>query len=255
MSVDQEKLRNMICGKISEGLERFMSTVRSASVTSKVDIKEFHVIFSGNSCRSPLTIKVIEEFGKKLYEGMNLILHTEFIVTADKESSETASEDKEETNDNRDDHNLYACTRAEHPWLTLKTGVALGIFKLLRGEYTGCLERNKTGNSGEAPFNYFVGKFVKGRFVPILNRNCDYDNWIKFDKVKSSLRTKICWTADPSALEKNAPDTVVHYIDHQQEHVGWNIYIRPDSTHSLKIGVAKDEVTDDNIEAVEIIEL
>ena len=255
LSVDQEKLRNMICGKISEGLERFMSTVRSASVTSKVDIKEFHVIFSGNSCRSPLTIKVIEEFGKKLYEGMNLILHTEFIVTADKESSDTASEDKEETNDNRDDHNLYASTRAEHPWLTLKTGVALGIFKLLRGEYTGCLERNKTGNSGEAPFNYFVGKFVKGRFVPILNRNCDYDNWIKFDKVKSSLRTKICWTADPSALEKNAPDTVVHYIDHQQEHVGWNIYIRPDSTHSLKIGVAKDEVTDNNIEAVEIIEL
>lgn len=33
------------------------------------------------------------------------------------------------------------------------------------------------------------------------------------------------------------------------------IYIRPDSLHSLKIGVAKDEVTDDNIEAVEIIEL
>ncbi len=287
VSVDQERLKNLIRDRIKNGFERFLSMVKSAVDVTGVQIESLHVIASGNSCHSPLACEILREYDGITRDGIKLTLHSELLGANQQkyeekgdlhnavENAETkvkaaqsrkrgrgsrsntaiADEtvDKEVQNQSAAETPDYAL---RNPLLTLKTGVALGIFKLLRGETLGFVERNKTGDGGEAPFNFYVGKFVRGCFSPVLQRNSDYHTWIKFDRVRKTLRTRIAWTSDPTVVSqsKKEGDTTSCFIDHKQEHEGRNIFIRPETTHSIRVGISSSQEPE-NMEEELVIEL
>ena len=264
--VDQERMRNMIRARIRNGFERFLAMVKSAVDVTRVQIESLHVIISGNSCHSPLAAEVLREFDGITRDGIRIQLHSELLkeihcqqktaeeaeISAveeprketefDSESVETPIKEERCVSDNKstDKKSDYG---VKNPLLTLKTGVALGIFKLLRGETMGFVERNKTGDDGEAPFNFYVGKFVKGCFCPVLLRNSDYHTWIQLDRVRKTLRTRIAWTCDPTVVNqsKKEGDTTSCFIDHVAEQEGWNIFIRPETPHSIRVAVSSGQ--------------
>ena len=73
---------------------------------------------------------------------------------------------------------------------TAKTGVAIGLLKLIPGETLlathtkGKVRRYTKGpglfvheESGESPFHLYVGRLKQGRFKPVLMQNGDYGEW------------------------------------------------------------------------------
>ncbi|MBF0428539.1 MAG: hypothetical protein HQL94_06415 [Magnetococcales bacterium] len=60
---------------------------------------------------------------------------------------------------------------------TAKTGVAIGLLKLIPGETLLAISINSSNEVGEAPFRLFVGRHIKGIFQPILHQNGPYREW------------------------------------------------------------------------------
>ena len=285
-TIDQEKLLRLMADRIKEGFARFRATIQNAmnmSGISFADLGEFQVFFSGNSCRSPITKAVIDDFRNNSGMELKLAFHTEFIDMLDtgdaageaeipheevpaapevlagaveEAAEEHPDDDDEDEDDNGTAKDLLAGIRLANPLLTLKTGVALGLLSILEGESTGYVERIRTsGQEGEAPFNYYVGKFVKGILNPTLARNADYVSWVKLDKVKKTCVTKLGWSSDPTVITKNPNAVTKEYlVHHDSRHTGWNIFIKPESPGSIAVAVTQSDTPDD-LEDIKIITL
>lgn len=60
---------------------------------------------------------------------------------------------------------------------TTKTGVALGLLRLVPGENTLLLNHVHTRHDGQAPFDWFVGRLHRKTFVPSLVPGATYGAW------------------------------------------------------------------------------
>ena len=60
---------------------------------------------------------------------------------------------------------------------TTKTGVALGLLRLVPGENTLLKNHLHTANDGQAPFAWFAGRLRRGRFEPVIAPNVTYGEW------------------------------------------------------------------------------
>ncbi len=268
LEIDQKKLVGLMADRIKEGFTRFRATIQNAMSSSGIsfaELGEFQVFFSGNSCRSPITKAVIDDFRNDSGMELKLAFHTEFIDMLDTAEAAEISDLQEEAPDeeNQEDKadaavgkDPFAAIRKANPLLTLKTGVALGLLDILDGESTGYVERIRTaGLEGEAPFNYYVGKFVKGILNPKLVRNADYVSWVKLDTVKKTHVTKLGWSSDPTVFTNNPQAMRKEYlVHHDPKYEGWNIFIKPESPGAIALAVTESE-TPENLEGMEIITL
>lgn len=260
LCIDQEKFRELIKEKIRDGIRRFFAMTKNALSVSETSISTLHLLFSGNSCRSPLTRQVLNEFQESRDFGfeddsIDVVFHIEFLDADDlrnPSSEENAEGDESSGNDAEYLRNLTA----NNPDLSPKTGVALGLLKILPGENTGyCDRRITSADNFEAPFNYYVGKIVRGQISPVLKRNYDYINWVSLGKVNRNHITKIAWTTD-TLLEEGAENISIttHRINHKPEQEGWSIFIKPHTPSSVKVAVSRSgEICD--LEDEEIIPL
>ena len=60
---------------------------------------------------------------------------------------------------------------------TAKTGVALGLLRLVPGENTLLLNRVAARHDGQAPFGWYVGRLRRGTFEHVLARDTAYGEW------------------------------------------------------------------------------
>lgn len=60
---------------------------------------------------------------------------------------------------------------------TSKTGVALGLLRLVPGENTLLLNHLHEVNDGQAPFAWFAGRMRRGRFEPVIAPSVKYGEW------------------------------------------------------------------------------
>lgn len=271
--VDQNKLKTMLMDKIRAGMNRFFAMVKNAVEVTDIKLPEIHILFSGNSCRSPLTIQVLKEFQDNRDFGFSdestkIILHTEFIdfnllhrKEDYPENKKTAPDDDNAENESNSDENSAYISKLKNlaeknPDLSPKTGVALGLLKIIPGESTGYVDRRISSiDNYQAPFNYYVGRIVRGKIDPTIKRNFDYVSWHLLCKVNKNHVTKIAWTAD-TLIDSNVSDITIktRLIEHNPEHEGWSIFIKPNTPGSIKIAISKTgEVAD--LENEEIINL
>lgn len=273
LTIDQNKLRSQVMEKIRIGMKRFFAMVKNAVEVSDTRMSELHILFSGNSCRSPLTRSVLKEFQDNADFGFSdekfkVVLHTEFIdfnllnQNADvhynnDEAYGEVDENSAEHIKELDDYVSKLKKLADNtPGLSPKTGVALGLLKIIPGESTGYVDRRITSiDNYQAPFSYYVGKIVRGKIEPTIERNFDYVNWRLLGKVNKNHVTKIAWTSD-TLVDSNVSDIVkkIKLVEHKPEHEGWSIYIKPETPTSIKIALSKTgEIAD--LENEEIIPL
>nr|CRH05873.1 conserved protein of unknown function [Candidatus Magnetococcus massalia] len=168
LQIDRNQLNHYLVHRVGKGILRFFIALRRAFESMNEHPEEVHILQAGNSCRSPLVQALFTVFlQKKMYgwepppNGMrkNPILeqiqnHVAFM--------------------------RYVVHRppmgdVNNPYKpTAKTGVAIGLLKLIPGEPMLALGPTDENAQGEAPFRLFVGAIRRNFFVPILKQNSPY---------------------------------------------------------------------------------
>jgi len=217
-NVDEEALRLCLKQRIREGVLAFFTTFRQAFKLNEIRPQELHVLLAGNSCRSPLVREVFEDVIQTEIapsESETVPVHYEMIPGA------VAGGDA-------DDGNAAVSGAAEAAGgiiPTLKTGVALGLLRLLPGEATGIVERNR---KEESPFLFSVGTFSNDQLVPVLCRNAAYGEWMPLGKVFRNGWTLLGYSDSPLAMEKQIVRTQCREcrINWGAENFGRTIFIK-----------------------------
>ncbi len=175
LDVNDDRLRELLRRRIALGVEEFFTTFRQAFKIFKILPKEFHILLAGNSCRSPLVTEAFENARQKIADDPHLSdvinIHAPL---------------------------LYKETDPYAP--TLKTGVALGLLRIVPGEGTGMVERSLARND-ETPFRYTVGMFKQDALMPVLHRYDVYGKWRPLTRVRSDLVMLMGYTDSPLAAE------------------------------------------------------
>lgn len=172
LKIDRNPLNHFLVRRVGKGLQRYFIAMTQAFAGRTVP-GEIHILLAGNSSQSLLVqalfVAVLQEkmagwtppgdkppACKSLEELRKSVPFQRIVVHRPPAG---------------DPNNLY------HP--TAKTGVAIGLLKLLPGETLLALGPTGERVPGEAPFRYFVGRFKKERFQPVLSQNGPYEHWEK----------------------------------------------------------------------------
>lgn len=192
LAADAESLVPTLKARIRQGVEAFFTTFRQAFKIHGIRPQQLHVLLAGNACRSPLVREVFADVlaGIVPTERESVIIHNELLPDIGAENGEAP----------RTDARPHASDGLPAP--TLKTGVALGLLRLLPGETTGMVERNR---KAEAPFLFTVGIFDHNFLKPVVQRNAEYGKWHQGGKVFRGGISLLGYTASPVAMEGACP--------------------------------------------------
>ncbi|MBF0137729.1 MAG: hypothetical protein HQL65_15965 [Magnetococcales bacterium] len=171
VTVDQNRLNHFLVQRVGKGIERFFMAMTQAFANREIQPREVHILQAGNSSRSLLVqalfATILQERMFKWeppLRGINKnptldkirqsIPFSHFIVHRPPQG-------------NPDD-----------PFSpTAKTGVAIGLLKLIPGETLLAIAPDAANLPGEAPFRYFVGRLKGGMFQTVLKQNAPYHIW------------------------------------------------------------------------------
>ncbi len=151
LKIDVTILDEYLRQRIEKGITNFFIGIQHTFAQSMPN--RVHILLAGNSSRSKW---VKDYFAGDTYQAMLTQLFgetlPEFIIHNPLEA---------------DEKDLYRPTA--------KTGVALGLLKLCRGDLKSLNKVQET--PGQAAFNHFVGRIRKGKFQHTLKRNDGYNRW------------------------------------------------------------------------------
>lgn len=189
LKVDEDALRESLKKRILKGVGAFFAAFRQAFKAHGIRPQELHVLLAGNSCRSPLVRAAFETCLDEIvpHERESVVIHDEMLPGGAGDAPGAAAPQ-------------LAADGSIPP--TLKTGVALGLLRLLPGEATGMVERNR---AGESPFLHTVGTFSNNILQPVLPRNADYGHWHVAGRVFREGVFLLGYTLAPEAIEQECP--------------------------------------------------
>lgn len=229
LSADAEALLGILRNRIRRGVNTFFTAFAQAFKVHGIYPQELHVLLAGNSCRSPL---VREAFEARLAEIVpnerdTVVIHDEMLPGGAKDASRTTAET-----------GGLAADGSIAP--TLKTGVALGLLRLLPGEFTGMVERNR---AEESPFLYAVGTFSSNVLKPVLKRNADYGQWHAVGRVFREGVFLLGYTLAPEALEEQCPRSACRQLrlEWGEENFGNYLFIKAVSPDTIAVGLGETE--------------
>ena len=119
-----------------------------------------------------------------------------------------------------------------------KTGVAYGSILLRKNGEIKTESLNE-----EVPFNYIVGRKIKGEFINYLDKNTEYNNWKKYI-VANEIENEIYFSDDYSNLMKGSElkniRTVMIDLEDEYDDEKY-IYIRSISPNKIEYCVSDSE--------------
>ncbi|HIJ85400.1 MAG TPA: hypothetical protein HPQ00_14515 [Magnetococcales bacterium] len=169
--VDRNHINHFLVARVGKGVHRFFIAMKQAFSSRGMDPAEIHVLQAGNASRALLVQALFSALTQeKMHKweppqgGLkkNMVLERM--------------------------QNSMGCKKLiihrpppgdpDNPYKpTAKTGVAIGLLKLIPGEPFLAIGPNADNRQGEAPFTYFVGGLKRGRFHPVLVQNGPYSVW------------------------------------------------------------------------------
>lgn len=131
----------------------------------------------------------------------------------------------------------------KHPHApTTKTGVALGLLRLVPGENTLLKNHLHTANDGQAPFAWFAGRLRRGRFEPVIAPNMAYGEWRELGPLQQGVFSMYV-TSSPRAhngLSEGDVELKKHRLDFPAAPVGARLFARAVKPHLLELAAAPD---------------
>lgn len=171
-NIDRDRLNSYLIKRVGRGIKSFFIAMNQAFANLPATPKEIRILLAGNASRSLLVQSLFSALLQDRMEGWipEATTHQEIMPIAN--------------NTLRD---LIDCRFLVHrppigdprsPYRpTAKTGVAIGLLKLIPGEPLLATGTWKQQGADAVPFQFFVGGVKKGCFRPALQRGpCD-DTW------------------------------------------------------------------------------
>ena len=179
LDIDYNRLDEILKKNIYNGVISFLEKFKVVFDGKK--LKEIYIFLAGNSSKSKFVEEIFEnELTEEFKQKYNIIL--------------------------KDAYSIEDETEGEVIGLNSKTGVAFGLVELREGN--GEVEyipfRNITKNE-EINFKYCIGYSKKRRFVPIIDFNTKYNEWIKYDDIENENSIEVLYSGDTRAEGKEFP--------------------------------------------------
>ncbi|MEO5333664.1 MAG: hypothetical protein H7839_16750 [Magnetococcus sp. YQC-5] len=169
--IDRDGINHFLVKRVGKGIHRFFIAMKRAFEERGLIPEEVHILEAGNASRavlvqalfaamlqnkmfkwSPPSEGVMKNIA--LEEIQKSVVFEKFIVHRPPVG---------------DPLNPYCPTA--------KTGVAIGLLKLIPGETLLAKSATPANDTGEAPFRLFVGRLHNGVFQPTLHQNGPYREW------------------------------------------------------------------------------
>lgn len=174
--VPYDKLAHYLEDRISKGIGNFLTAMKTAFAENVPNT--VHILLAGNACRSDWVgqfffdeenneIQTFQQQAKAIFG--NSVPKFEIHPPLSNESGE-------------DDQ-----SQLDTAIPTTKTGVALGALRLRAGNGVKVINHNITASSGNAPFKFYVGRFVRKVFQPSILRGSTYGVWTKLGVVSEGV--------------------------------------------------------------------
>ena len=179
LDIDYNRLDEILKKNIYNGVISFLEKFKVVFDGKK--LKEIYIFLAGNSSKSKFVEEIFEnELTEEFKQKYNIIL--------------------------KDAYSIEDETEGEVIGLNSKTGVAFGLVELREGN--GEVEyipfRNITKNE-KINFKYCIGYSKKRRFVPIIDFNTKYNEWIKYDDIENENSIEVLYSGDTRAEGKEFP--------------------------------------------------
>lgn len=169
--IDRNGINHFLVKRVGKGIHRFFIAMKRAFEGRGISPKEVHILQAGNASRALLVQALFAALLQNkmfkwapppqgimknlaLEEIQKSVAFPRFVVHRPPVG---------------DPHNPYRPTA--------KTGVAIGLLKLIPGETLLALSATPYNETGEAPFCLFVGRLINGVFHPSLHQNGPYREW------------------------------------------------------------------------------
>lgn len=131
----------------------------------------------------------------------------------------------------------------KHPHApTTKTGVALGLLRLVQGENTLLKNHLHTANDGQAPFAWFAGRLRRGRFEPAIAPNMAYGEWRDLGPLQQGVFSMYVSSSPRahSGLSEGDVELKKHRLDFPAAPAGSRLFARAIKPHLLELAAAPD---------------
>ncbi|NGZ29095.1 MAG: hypothetical protein G8345_19680, partial [Magnetococcales bacterium] len=196
LKIDRNPLNHYLVKRVGKGLQRFFIAMGQA-FSGRPLPEEIHILLAGNSSQSMLVQAL---FAAVLQEKMMGWTPPDNLASA---SCPALDELRKSVPFQKIVVHRPPPGDPNNPYLpTAKTGVAIGLLKLLPGETLLALGPTGERAPGEAPFRFFVGRFKKDRFQPVINQNGPYQHWEKLG-VPTRNTFVLGYTTSPQAALGN----------------------------------------------------
>ena len=179
LDVDYDRLDEILKKNIYGGIISFLE--KFDTVFNNKKLKEIYIFLAGNSSKSKFVEEIFEnELTEEFKQKYNIILKNAYSIEEETEGKVIG--------------------------LNSKTGVAFGVVELREGN--GEVEyipfRNIAKNE-EINFKYCLGYSKKRRFIPVINFNTKYNEWIKYDDVEDEKIIEVLYSGNTRAEGKEFP--------------------------------------------------
>ena len=194
LSLDAQALDALLAERIRAGVEAFLAEL--ARLRDELPTgAPIHVLLAGNACRSRHIKALFDPEGK---------LWPELLAKALGNDPPKIDVHFPLPIDERNPHAP-----------TAKTGVALGLLRLVPGEGTLLIDHVHARHDGQAPFAWFVGRMRRGNFEPVLLRGAPYREWHELGTLQRGV-FNLYASASPRALQglpEGDPELKKHRLD------------------------------------------
>lgn len=125
---------------------------------------------------------------------------------------------------------------------TTKTGVALGLLRLVPGKNTLLVDHLRQRHDGQAPFAWFVGRLRRGRFDPTLTPSAAYGHWHELGPLQQGVFNLYasCSPRSHHGLPEGDPELKMHRLDFPAAPFGARLFARAIAPNGLELVPAVD---------------
>lgn len=125
---------------------------------------------------------------------------------------------------------------------TCKTGVALGLLELCPGSATRVVNHAVQNDTGDAPFQHYVGRIRQKKFHVSLHQGGAYQQWVELGPVSEDRVFKLFHSQAARALSGSMalgdPALILVTLEFAGDTTGQQVFARPVKPHEIEICTA-----------------
>ena len=225
LSLDAEALDQLLFDRMERGVRAFLNelgSIRNELPTGKT----VHVLLAGNGSRSRHIKSLFDPESEHWTRLLQECLGDETLELKV--------------------HAPLPIDEGNHHAPTAKTGVALGLLRLCRGEGVKLVDHVRNASNDEAPFGFYVGRLGRREeFSPVLTPGSVYQQWHLLGPLPQGV-FKLCFSSSPRAhagMRLGDTELRVDRLDFPAAAPQDKLFARAIGPNSIELAAAMDETS------------